>query len=616
MKKLYTLMLACLAFTLTSTAAHLSGNLLLTAKMTGSQEVPVVTTNAVGLASFFLNEDMDTLCVNITAINLSGAITGIHVHEGAMGTNGGVITNLTPYVNGNKITATLTGSDLTPAILKSYLAGKMYLNVHTAANPNGEIRGQITVESDFSYHAALNGVQEVPAVTTNAIGLGTFALSKTSEELLVEVVVDGLSGPITGAHLHKGATGVNGGVEINLTSGVMDNRISMSVDPTGILGALDSGNIYINIHTAANPGGEIRGQLKIAKSVLYFDAVLDTMQENTPVMAAGNPTGVAWFNLSAGLDTLDYDILVEDVTGTPTGVHLHMGTLGNDGPVALNLTPGINGNHIKGKITGSSITSQVVHDMLSGGFYVNVHTTANAGGELRGQVYRLAREGYTANLEGAQEVPAVATTATGNAIVSVDRNQSNAHYMVVADGLSGNVTGAHMHVAEAGANGGVIFNLTPDFMGMGTSDGAFGYWTVNDGTPFVTQNSVQFRGDSVYFNVHTAANPNGEIRGQAIRGSYCFAETNTVGINETKPSIEGVSVYPNPSTRDEINIDFEPISEEVSISINDLTGKNLMQMTTSAASGKVSLRPGLTSGIYLISIKMDNSTKTVKYIKR
>ncbi|WP_417590706.1 CHRD domain-containing protein [Owenweeksia hongkongensis] len=615
MKKIYTLMLACLAFTFTATAAHLSGNLLLTAKMTGSQEVPAVTTNAVGLGSFFLNEDMDTLCVNITAINLSGPITGIHVHQGAAGTNGSVVTNLTPFINGNKITATLTGSDLTPAMLKAYLQGNMYLNVHTAANPNGEIRGQITVESDFSYHAALDGAQEVPAVTTNAIGLGTFALSKTSEEMLVEVVVDGLSGPITGAHLHRAPAGMNGGVLINLTPGITDNRISMSVDPTSILGALDSGNIYINIHTAANPNGEIRGQLKLAKSVLYFDAVLDTMQENTPVVAAGNPTGVAWFNLSAGLDTLDYDVLVEDVTATATGAHLHMGTVGNDGPVVLDLTPGINGNHIKGQITGAAITSQVVHDMLSGAFYVNVHTTANANGELRGQVYRLAREGYTANLEGAQEVPAVTTTATGNGIVTIDRNQSNAHYMVVADGLSGNVTGAHFHVAEAGANGPVIFNLTPDFAGTGTSDGAFGYWTDNDMTAFVTQNSVQFRGDSVYFNIHTAANPNGEIRGQAIRGSFCFPES-TIGINETESVIEGLSVYPNPSMSNEINIDFVPGSDEVSININDISGKSLMSYTSSAASGNLVINPDLTGGIYLITIEMGNSTETVKYIKR
>jgi len=614
MKKIYISMLACLAFTFTSTAAHLSGNLLLTAKMTGDQEVPAVTTSAVGLGSFFLNENMDTLCINITAINLSGPITGIHVHQGAMGTNGGVVTDLTPYLNRNKVTATLTGSDLTPAMLKSYLAGNMYLNVHTAANPNGEIRGQITVESDFSYHAALDGAQEVPAVTTNAMGLGTFALSKTGEEMLVEVVVDGLSGPITGAHLHKAASGMNGPVEINLTPGVSDNRISISVDPTTIIGALDSGNIYINIHTAANPAGEIRGQLKLAKSVLYFDAVLDTMQENTPVTAAGNPTGVAWFNLSAGLDTLDYDIMVEDVTGTPTGAHLHMGTVGNDGPVVINLTPGINGNHIKGQITGSAITSQVVHDMLSGAFYVNVHTTANPAGEVRGQVYRLAREGYAANLEGAQEVPAVTTSATGNGIVSIDRNQSNAHYMVVADDLTGNVTGAHFHVGEAGTNGPVIFNLTPDFTGTGISDGAFGYWTDMDMPAFVTQNSVQFRGDSVYFNIHTAANPSGEIRGQVLRGSNCFTET--IGLEEAKGEIEGLSIYPNPSVSNEINIDFVPASDEITISIIDITGQSLMNKTTSAASGNVVLNPDLNSGVYLISVKMDNNTRTVKYIKR
>lgn len=614
MKKMYTLMLACLAFTFTSTAAHLSGNILLTARMTGDQEVPAVTTSAVGLGSFFLNESMDTLCVNITAINLSGPITGIHVHMGGMGTNGGVVTDLSPYISGNKITATLTGSDLTPAMVKAYLEGNMYLNVHTSANPNGEIRGQILVESDRSYHAALDGAQEVPAVSTSAIGLGTFAVSKSGEEMLVEVVVDGLSGPITGAHLHNAPAGSNGGVVIDLTPGISDNRISINVDPSTILGALDSNAIYINIHTAANPGGEIRGQLALARSVLYFDAVLDTAQENTPVTAAGNPTGVAWFNLSAGLDTLDYDILVEDVTGTPTGAHLHTGALGVDGGVAIDLSAGIMGNHIKGQITGAAITPQVVRDMLSGGIYVNVHTAANASGEVRGQVYKLAREGYSANLTGDQEVPAVTTTATGNGIVSIDRNQSNAHYMVVVDGLSGNVTGAHFHVAEAGNSGGVIFNLTPDFSGMGTSDAAFGYWTANDGTPFVTQNSVQFRGDSVYFNIHTAANPNGEIRGQVIRGSYCFQES--IGIEEEITAVDGLKIYPNPSVNNEINIDFTPSSDQININIADLTGNTLINTEASASSGNVRIYPDLNAGVYLITVQRGNSVETVKYIKQ
>tara|TARA_R110000850_G_scaffold45090_3_gene114171 strand:+ start:767 stop:2614 length:1848 start_codon:yes stop_codon:yes gene_type:complete len=615
MKKLYSIALALMVASSTLSAAHLSGNLLFTAKMTGDQEVPAVTTNAVGLASFFLNEDMDTLCVNITAINLSGPITGMHVHNGARGVNGPVLTNLTPYIQGNRAVATLTGSALTPAILKGYLEGTLYLNVHTAANPNGEIRGQIELESDFSYHAALDGAQEVPAVTTNAIGLGTFALSKTSKEMLVEVVVDGLSGPITGAHFHKAGTGMNGPVVVNLTPGISGNRISMSIDPTMILGALDSGNIYLNIHTAANPGGEIRGQLKIKREILYFDAVLDTAQETTPVMAAGNPTGVAWFNLSAGLDTLEYDILVEDVTGAVTGAHLHMGTVNNSGAVVVNLTPGIMGNHIKGQITGMALTPQLVHDMLSGAIYVNIHTAANPNGEVRGQVYRLAREGYSANLEGKQEVPAVTTTASGNGIVTIDRNQSNAHYMVVVAGLSGPVTGAHFHKAAAGMSGPVVFNITSGFTGVGTSDGAFGYWTGTDpNMPFMTSNSVDFRANEIYFNVHTAANASGEIRGQVIRGSECFEET--IGLVERGSRVSGLGVYPNPSSGSAINIEFTEASNKVVVSINDITGKAVANYSEIASAGKVTINPELKAGVYLITISVGNSTETVKYIKK
>ncbi|MEQ9261958.1 MAG: CHRD domain-containing protein [Owenweeksia sp.] len=613
MKKLYALAVAFLAATTLSTAAHLSGNLLFTAKMTGGQEVPAVSTNALGVATFFLNEDMDSLCINATAANLSGPITGIHIHTGARGVNGAVLIDLTPEVRGNRIISTLTGSNLTSTLIKAMIEGSLYLNVHTAANSNGEIRGQIELETDFSYHASLDGGQEVPAVSTSAQGLATFALSKTTQQMDVEVVVDDLSGPITGAHLHKAAMGSNGPVIQDLTPFVNNNRISGSFDPTAILGALDSGNIYLNVHTMANPNGEIRGQLKIKRGILYFDAVLDTAQEDIAVTAAGNPTGVAWFNINAGLDTIEYDILVEDVTATATGVHLHTGPVGGAGPVQIDLSANINGNRIKGFYTGSNLDADFIHDILSGGVYVNVHTTANPNGELRGQAYRLAREGYSARLDGFQEVPGVNTMASGSGMVSIDRNQSNAHFMVVVSGLSGVVTGAHFHVAQAGASGPVIYNLTPYFSGGGASDGAFGYWTGNDpNTPFVIQNSVQFRGDSVYYNIHTAANPNGEIRGQVLRGSECFV--NNIS-REEELKLESLSIYPNPLIGNELTIGLESQVREVSIRIHDMNGREVYRKHVTGTR-EFTLKPSLSKGVYLVKVQTENGVRTMKLIQQ
>ncbi len=499
---------------------------MVSAKMTGDQEVPSVSTNALGVASITFNSARDTAYFNASVNGLSGAITGIHIHEGAAGTNGPVVVDLSPGIEGNRIVYTLTGSDLTPATVAKLLSGKMYLNVHTAMNPNGEIRGQLVLEKDQAFHVTLDTAQQTHSVNNQAFGTAVFNLSHNKAEIEFELVADSLSGAITAAHLHFGAAGQAGPVAVDLSSFISGNRISgtlqTSAGPIGLLDSMMAGNIYVNVHTMANPAGEIRGQVKMSP-YLNFDAFLNTAQE-IPAPSGSNATGVAWFSVSQTMDTLWYEVQAEGLTGSITGAHIHLGSLGNTGGVAIDLSSGITqGSRIKGMITGSSINPGIVNTMLSGGTYLNLHTTANPAGEIRGQVYRLAREAYSFSLEGEQEVPSVFTTARGSGLVTIDRDQSNAHIMMVTSDLTGPLTGAHFHVGETGVNGPVVYNLTPLFSQTGVDDAAFGYWTSADMPAFMTSNSAQFRHDSIYVNLHTAANPGGELRGQVLRGDVGFA---------------------------------------------------------------------------------------------
>jgi hypothetical protein len=139
----------------TAFGAHLSDNLLVTARLSGAQEVPAVTTSATGVAGFSINSSKDSLCIDIIVVGLSGPITGIHIHDGVEGVNGGVVFNLTPFVSGNRIQTVVTGADLTAEIMAKLLSSEYYLNVHTAANPNGEIRGQLKLETDMGLKANL-----------------------------------------------------------------------------------------------------------------------------------------------------------------------------------------------------------------------------------------------------------------------------------------------------------------------------------------------------------------------------------------------------------------------------------------------------------------------------
>jgi len=100
--------------------------------------VPAVATSATGNATVDIKADR-TVTASVTVTGMTA--TASHIHEGAAGTNGPVIV---PFVKtGDNTFAAAEGAKLTEAQYESYKAGKLYVNVHSAKNPGGEIRGQL-----------------------------------------------------------------------------------------------------------------------------------------------------------------------------------------------------------------------------------------------------------------------------------------------------------------------------------------------------------------------------------------------------------------------------------------------------------------------------------------
>ena len=610
MKNLHKIVLATvltISTTAMSFAAHLGDKLTFSARMNGLQEVPAVTSPGQGVAVMTLNGSRDTLCVSIYMAGSPSAINGIHLHAGAAGVNGGVVLDLSPYlVNGN-VEAIITGADLTTTLISDMITGGIYVNAHTATNPNGEIRGQVKLESDFPYRAKINGLQEVPAVITTALGEGVFNLSLDKKKLMYFVSADGLSGAIMGAHLHIGAIGMNGGVAVDLTSGIVGNAIVGVVDVSAVSGFttdLEAGNVYINIHTTANMNGEIRGQLSYDNQVA-FDGFLNGAQEIPAV--TNSATGVAQFSLSSDFSMITYSVQVEGLSGSIMGAHLHEGAAGTNGPVVVDLSGDVTGNTISGTISGAALTPALIVDFLESKIYLNVHTTANMNGEIRAQLNRVAREGYAVRFSGAQEVPGVSTSASGGGIVTISRERNNAHIMLVAKDLSGPIMGAHIHNAATGANGGVEFDLSSWFAGAsGAADGAYGYLTGDDMTPMNAAAELKFRNNQMYVNVHTTANMNGEIRGQVIRGSDCMQTA--LGIEEVDNY--NLSVFPNP-TKDKLMITLDNLDGTVVLNITDLFGK-IVNTTVIEGNNAIIDLTDLPNGLYLVKV----GSQTLRVVKQ
>src|ERR1700674_1219112 len=105
--------------------------------LTGAEEVPPVSTSAMGDGSFTVGSD-GAVKGSVSTTGVQG--TAAHIHQGAKGQNGPVIVPLTK--NGDTYTAP-DGAKLNEAQISAYKAGNLYVNVHSAANKGGEIRGQL-----------------------------------------------------------------------------------------------------------------------------------------------------------------------------------------------------------------------------------------------------------------------------------------------------------------------------------------------------------------------------------------------------------------------------------------------------------------------------------------
>lgn len=113
------------------------------ASLSGAKEVPAVVTTATGSATVTL--EGKTIKLTGSYSGLSGAATAAHIHGPASKTEtAGVILGLTATEGATAGSGTLAGTGtLTDAQIADLKAGRYYVNVHTAQNPPGEIRGQL-----------------------------------------------------------------------------------------------------------------------------------------------------------------------------------------------------------------------------------------------------------------------------------------------------------------------------------------------------------------------------------------------------------------------------------------------------------------------------------------
>lgn len=345
-----------------------------------------------------------------------------------------------------------TATALTADQRTAFTAGNLYFNAHTTANAGGEIRGQLDREGTVRF-ATLTGAQETPPVTTTAFGAGALSVDESTGRVRGFIVTSGLVSP-TAAHVHLAARGTPGGIIVPLTGGpdiwvVPDGATPLTAPQ---IAAFLAGELYFNAHTAANANGEIRGQLDKVGETKF--ASLNGAQETPAVSTSA---------LGAGALTVD------PLSGEPSGffvttglananaAHVHHAVRGTPGGIIVPLTGGPDLWVVPDDATDLLPGQRAV--FLADELYFNAHTTAYPDGEIRGQLDQ-GGTARLASLDGAQETPAVNTTAFGGALLAVDDTTGDVAGFLVTAGLV-SPTAAHVHQAARGTPGGIIVPLVP-----------------------------------------------------------------------------------------------------------------------------------------------------------
>src|SRR5262245_18227167 len=361
-----------------------------------------------------------------------------------------------------------------------------------------------TGSTQSHFAALLDGASETPPNPSLATGRSWAVLDPATNQLFYRVesnVVGGLF-----AHIHQGAPGVMGPIIFPLTGGPAVYQGNTPALTAAQIQTLWSGSFYFNIHTGAFPGGEIRGQITPGFR-RRLAASLDGGQAGTPSPATG--TGDIIVRIPENVVTVR--LTAVGLGAAPIDAELHTGAPGPPGPLVFAL----NGPMVTaaGAIwcgTGGPVAPADLTSILAGNAYLTVHTVAFPGGngEIRGQLKPLV-EHFKAHLTQAQENPPTGSANTGFGTLDFDPSTNTATYAVSWTGAGGIF--AHIHTGVPGVNGPIIIPL------VGPANGPYA------GAAVVAAAIVlQLFRSGLYFNIHSGAFPNGEIRGQIVENTDVY----------------------------------------------------------------------------------------------
>ncbi|HKO56268.1 MAG TPA: CHRD domain-containing protein [Thermoanaerobaculia bacterium] len=446
----------------------------------GSQEVPPVASVASG--GCYGQLDQPGASFSVTCVHDVVNATVMHIHRGAPGVNGPILFDLgDPAVS--PVVATWTG--MTPADIADLLAGNLYINIHTAGRPSGEIRGQILSRTVDMVTFTANGAQVVPPNGSSATASCTADLDAPATSLAINCTHN-VAGA-TAAHVHEAPFGANGPVVFTFASAASPLSANMPMTPR-LVADFAATFLYLDIHTTPasedSPSDEIRGQIGTPPAGAGTGTIIIAKQTS--------PSGGSGFGFTENVTPGPFTLNDGD-TKTLAGVTPGTYTVTENDPSASNFTLGdvsCDDADSTGDVNARTATVKVA-----------------AGETVRCTFRNFATEAadslFVFHLSGDQEVPPVSTPERGGCMGRFDAAASELSLICTHDVAFATIM--HIHRGAPGVNGPIVFDLgTPTSPVIATWSGM---------TP---ADVADLMAGNLYVNIHTAGRPGGAIRGQIL----------------------------------------------------------------------------------------------------
>lgn len=476
-------------------------------------------------------------------------------------------------------------------------------------------------DAQIKISGTLSGRNENPAIASTATGTIDGIFDPWSRVIAFRVEFSGLTANATAAHFHSGAAGTNGPVVVDLVSqgfpvGVKSGEFVKVLTLTEAQAVdLMTGNLYVNIHNANFPGGEIRAQIRYGTALNPSPVQLSARLSGTQEVPANASTAKG--NLEGIFDpfsrVIAFRFEYSGLTANATAAHFHIGAVGVNGAVSVDfVSQGFQTGSTSGEYVKVLTLTQVQADaLIAGRIYVNIHNANFPGGEIRGQVnynQSLTRTiPVNGTFSGAQEVPANTSSARGTVVGSYDQRSGLLGIKATYSGLTVNATSAHIHRAPAGVNGPVIIDFAPLGFTFGAQSGTFSKIILLN-----TSQAADLLAGNLYVNIHNANFPGGEIRAQL---NAPLSGLNAPSQNESNKTASdlSVSLYPNPS-KDYVFLNLGRNDSPVTVELFDMQGRVISAVKTSEPMLKWETAT-LVNGLYFFRVQKGEQVEVHKLMK-